>query len=626
MGEKKRRQAAVGGPGNSGVGASLDAQTAAYRAECRTLEQAIAASPGNHEVRYRLSTLRHRMAQLDRERQRPSETVFENLGLALESITDAIWIAPENDAYWMHFAECIKVVGLPRPLSPRARETLERALEHPAVSPQLLITPIVSLLRTHPALAVLGPYMAPDSTVEDAKRSGVLAALAELFREPLLLRLMHLCIVAEPNFERLIVLARGLSLRATAEHPDEAAPFPIDILAAIAFQCFSTEYLYDESDSERRDLALLLQSIDAQFNAGLEPPLHVLAVCACYRSLGASQHADKLAERCAGTALAGLVRQQIAEPAEEARMRKTIPTAAAATSGISAAVASQYEENPYPRWIKCVPNRASDNFEGLVRNSLPGVRLPDASGETRRILVAGCGTGQHPISSVSPCRDARILAIDLSLSSLAYAKRKTQELGIGNIDYRQSDILDLGNLPDRFDLIESIGVLHHLEQPARGWKVLRGLLKPRGLMRIALYSELARTAVVKMREQIAAQGMTPTLPDMRRCREYLRPRLDSLGTPTLNYSPDFYCASGCRDLFFHVMEHRFTLPVVKNLLDDLELEFLGFQLPTVGILDRYRAEYRDDPGATNLDNWHRFEVANPWVFQGMYFFWLQARS
>ena len=625
MGEKKRRQAADTGS-NSGAATALDAQTSEHYVECRNLEQFIAASPGNHEARYRLSALRHRMSQLDRERQRPAQAIFENLGLALESITDAIWIDPTNDAYWMHFAECIKVVGLPRPLSPRARETLARALEHPAVSPQLLITPIVSLLRSHPALAALGPHMASDSVIGDAERPGLLAALAELFQEPLLLRLMHLCIVAEPNLERLIVLARSLSLHAIARQPDAAMPIPIEILAAIAFQCFSTEYLYDEADLERDDHSILLKSIGEKFNAGLEPPLRWLAVSACYRSLGASESAEKIVRLCSGTALAGLARQQISEPSEEARLRDTIPTAAVPSSGISAAVASQYEENPYPRWIKCVPNRASDNFAGLVRHSLPGVRLPDASGESRRILIAGCGTGQHPISSVSSCRDSRIMALDLSLSSLAYARRKTEELGIANIEYLQSDILDLGVLSDRFDLIESIGVLHHLEDPARGWRVLRGLLKPQGLMRIALYSELARTAVVKMREQIAAQGMTPTLADMRRCRAYLRPRLDTLGTPTLNYSPDFYCASGCRDLFFHVMEHRFTLPVVKKLLGELDLEFLGFQLPTVGILDRYRAEFRDDPGATNLDNWHGFETANPWMFQGMYFFWLQARS
>ena len=41
---------------------------------------------------------------------------------------------------------------------------------------------------------------------------------------------------------------------------------------------------------------------------------------------------------------------------------------------------------------------------------------------------------------------ARVLAIDLSLTSLAYALRKTRELGVGNIDYAQADILKLDTI------------------------------------------------------------------------------------------------------------------------------------------------------------------------------------
>ena len=50
-------------------------------------------------------------------------------------------------------------------------------------------------------------------------------------------------------------------------------------------------------------------------------------------------------------------------------------------------------------------------------------------------------------------RSSKVLAIDLSLSSLAYAKRKTNELAIENIEY-MPDILDLGKLNKQFDIIE----------------------------------------------------------------------------------------------------------------------------------------------------------------------------
>ena len=49
----------------------------------------------------------------------------------------------------------------------------------------------------------------------------------------------------------------------------------------------------------------------------------------------------------------------------------------------------------------------------------------------------------NPYIAASLYKNSKILAIDLSISSLKYAKRKTEELGIENIEYIQHDILDL---------------------------------------------------------------------------------------------------------------------------------------------------------------------------------------
>ena len=44
-------------------------------------------------------------------------------------------------------------------------------------------------------------------------------------------------------------------------------------------------------------------------------------------------------------------------------------------------------------------------------------------------LIAGCGTGEHPFDVAQKSPQARLLAVDLSLASLAYARRKTREEG-----------------------------------------------------------------------------------------------------------------------------------------------------------------------------------------------------
>ena len=83
------------------------------------------------------------------------------------------------------------------------------------------------------------------------------------------------------------------------------------------------------------------------------------------------------------------------------------------------------------------------SIDASAARALPGVLaviwaartpLPD-------VLIAGCGTGSQSILAAQRFRGVRILAVDLSLSSISYAIRKTRELGIKNIEYAQADIM-----------------------------------------------------------------------------------------------------------------------------------------------------------------------------------------
>ena len=138
------------------------------------------------------------------------------------------------------------------------------------------------------------------------------------------------------------------------------------------------------------------------------------------------------------------------------------------------------------------------------------------------ILIAGCGTGQHSIGTAARFKFSKVLAIDLSLSSLAYAKRKTEELGIENINHMQADILDLRQLNKQFDIIESSGVLHHMDNPMAGWKALKDCLKPGGLIKIGLYSEIARQHIVEMRKEIGNAGIGSSYATMTSFREKVK--------------------------------------------------------------------------------------------------------
>jgi hypothetical protein len=140
-------------------------------------------------------------------------------------------------------------------------------------------------------------------------------------------------------------------------------------------------------------------------------------------------------------------------------------------------------------------------------------------------------------------------------------------------------------------------------------------------MRVGLYSELARQDVAAAQHWVAERKYDRTADGIRRGRQDLL--ADAARFPTVIESPDFFSISDCRDLLFHVQEHRLTLPQIKSFLDRNGVTFLGFELAP-HLLRRYAAQAPDDAAMTDLAGWHRFEQANPRTFAGMYPFWLQA--
>jgi tetratricopeptide (TPR) repeat protein/2-polyprenyl-3-methyl-5-hydroxy-6-metoxy-1,4-benzoquinol methylase len=501
------------------------------------------------------------------------------------------------------------------------RAALTSAINEPWGAPYELSGPALSLLMLNQEIASCArlankswPARLPKAVSfgEDG--------LANLATEPLLLALLKAAPVATTEFERFLTCARHVLLETASsmQAPDPSDIAALQFYAALSQQCFVNEYIFDCDDSERRAAdtcrTKLLTLLDA--NAVI-PPFLLLAVAA-YFPLYTLREPSRLFAANAPGPVDDVLRQQIREPLEEQALREGINRLTPITSGISEDVREQYERNPYPRWVKqptCdQPRRFNDQLTRMLPFA-PFMPMPDDSAP--EVLIAGCGTGSHSIFVAQRYRGAHVLAIDLSLSSISYAKRKTRELGITNIEYAQADILKLGDIARTFDVIESVGVLHHLAEPFIGWRILLSRLRPGGFMRLGFYSEIARRHVVKAREIIAAQGYASTPDDIRRFRQDA-----SVELQWLRDTGDFYSTSECRDLLFHVQEHRLTLGQIESFVVESGLHFIGFNLDT-RVLHQYRARFAEDLSRTNLRNWARFEAENPDTFAGMYHFWIQ---
>ena len=139
-----------------------------------------------------------------------------------------------------------------------------------------------------------------------------------------------------------------------------------------------------------------------------------------------------------------------------------------------------------------------------------------------------------------------------------------------------------------------------------------------------LYSEAARRTIVDARALIAERGYRPTAEDIRKCRQEILRERDQRRWKMVTLATDFYSMSGCRDLLFNIVEHRFAIHQIKEFLDEQGLSFLGFDLDPV-TLNRFRRLF---PGAAlaDLDRWHIYEEANPQTFQNMYVFSVRKRA
>lgn len=510
---------------------------------------------------------------------------------------------------------------------PLLRAALTAAIAEAWTIPQDLFAPALSLIRLDERIA-LCVRRANDSWPARPSRLVLFGAdgLAAFAADRLLQALLEAAPVSSIRLERFLSCARHALLEIAA---GEAAPHPADIgalgfYAALARQCFINEYLFDFPDEEQLAAATCRRRLLALLDTGVAaPPLLVLAVAA-YFPLHLLPGAERLLAPGQPAPVEEVLRQQIREPLAEHSLRARLARLTPITDRVSQGVRDQYEQNPYPRWEKIPLHGEPVPFNAGLRRLLPHAPfapLPDD--RAPQVLVAGCGTGRDAIFVARQFRGARVLAIDLSSTSLSYAQRKTRELQVPNVEYAQADILELGNVARTFDFIGAVGVLHHLADPFEGWRVLLSRLRPGGFMCLGLYSALARAPVARAREFIAARGFAGTPADIRRFRQDV---VDSDTSPeirSLTRSRDFYSMSECRDLAFNVLERPVTLGEIESFLAALRLHFLGFELDP-RVLDRYRERFADDSRATNLGNWARFEADNPHTFTAMYKFWIQS--
>ena len=260
------------------------------------------------------------------------------------------------------------------------------------------------------------------------------------------------------------------------------------------------------------------------------------------------------------------------------------PPSDAATPVVSAF----YDRFPYPgdpledgpppgyNWRWCV-----DSVRAFVAGRL------DPEARTWRILDAGCGTG---VSTDYLCHlnpGSSVLAVDISPGAVAVARERLQRSGAaeqaGDLRLEERSLLDLSD-EGQFDYINSVGVLHHLDQPGAGLRALAERLAPGGLLHLFLYADGGRWEIQRCQRALRLMGVGTEQEGVALGRQLFRDlpeanrlRLDHERRWAIDTATDANFA----DMYLHPQETRYDLARLFRFVEGAGLQFAGFSNPQV---------------------------------------------
>ncbi len=285
------------------------------------------------------------------------------------------------------------------------------------------------------------------------------------------------------------------------------------------------------------------------------------------------------------------------------------------TDNITAAVKSLYDTYPFPPepLLDEPPPGYNWRWNWLAAYNFCTGRKPDR--KDIRILDAGCGTGVGTEYLVHLNPLAQVTGIDISSGTLQVAQERCRRSKADRVEFKQLSLYDVGQLPGEFDLINCVGVLHHLEDPLRAIQNLALKLAPGGLLHVFVYGELGRWEIRLMQQAIALiQGnqkgdykdgvnlgrkIFASLPANNRLlkREKERWALE-------NHRDESFA-----DMYVHPQEIDYNIHSLQELIDASGLEFMGFSNPQFWQLERLLGQDAELLDRTkHLDVWEIYRL------------------
>ena len=234
-----------------------------------------------------------------------------------------------------------------------------------------------------------------------------------------------------------------------------------------------------------------------------------------------------------------------------------------------------YNEFIYPRPIEDIDKEWIDkNMHYLNDPSHYWHRLwPEKlyNKEKLKILIAGCGTHQAAIhAKCNP--EHSFVGIDLSNNSISHQMKLIEKHGIKNLKLICDDFRKI-IFKEKFNLIISTGVIHHLENPGSALEYFEKNLENDGVISLMVYGNQSSYPINEIKRILSPLKLEHDEKSIN-CIQKLIERINP-SHPAKNflksYNDQEYKA-GIVDMFLHKSEKFFSIKELIALLSNYNLE------------------------------------------------------